>query len=96
MGEKRDAYIAKLKAKLDEWNAQIGRLETKASNLNTESKAQLQRQVEHLRTARNELEGKFHEVKSASELAWATITDGVDAARDALDEAVKSAFARFR
>ncbi len=30
MGETRDAFVKKMKAKLDEWNAEIAKLESRA------------------------------------------------------------------
>ncbi len=96
MGEKRDAYLAKLKTRLDEWNADINKLEAKASQLNEESKAQYRIQIENLRTKRTELEQKISDLRKASEEAWTDVKGGVEGARKALDEAIQSARTRFK
>ena len=38
MTEKRDAYVQKLKAKMDEWNAEIDKLAAKADQADAETK----------------------------------------------------------
>ncbi len=38
MGEKRDAYVQKLKGKLDEWNTEIDKLQAKSEQIKADAK----------------------------------------------------------
>lgn len=38
MSKQRDAYVQKMKAKLDEWNSEIDRIEAKVDQAEAESK----------------------------------------------------------
>ena len=46
----RDAYVEKMKAKLDEWNAEIDRLEAKARGAEADARLRYNKQIESLRT----------------------------------------------
>ncbi len=96
MGEKREAYIAKLKAKLDDWNSEIDKLEAKVGKLNAESRAQYQNQLENLRSKRNDIDQKINDLKKSGESAWTDLKGGIESARKAMDEALKSAVTRFK
>jgi len=96
MGEKREAYLAKLKAKLDEWNSEIDKLEAKVGQLNAESRAEYRNQIENLRTKRSEVDQKINDLRKTGEVAWSDLKGGVESARKAMDEALKSAVARFK
>jgi hypothetical protein len=45
----RDAYVRKLKAKLDEWNAEIDKLQAKAELAEAEAKIEYEKQLADLR-----------------------------------------------
>lgn len=96
MGEKRQAYVAKLKAKIDEWNAEIDRLQSRADQIRSDSRTEYQNQVDALREKRNELEQRVETLRQAGEGAWKELRSGSDRARRAMDKAVRSAAARFR
>ncbi len=78
MTEQRDAYIQKLKAKLDEWNAEISILAAKAEQAGAEAKIEYHRQLDDLRAKRRELEGKISELQEAGESAWEDLKQGLE------------------
>ena len=78
MSETRDAYVQKLKAKIDEWNADIDKLTAKAEQAEADAKIIYQQQLEELRTKRQDLEGKIEELQSAGESAWEELKQGVE------------------
>ena len=93
---KKDAYVQKLHAKIDEWNADIDKLTAKASQVEAESKIEYQKQIETLKNKRDEVEKKVSEISRSGEEAWNDLKAGIDLAWEAMNEAVKSATSRFR
>jgi prefoldin subunit 5 len=55
-----------------------------------------QKQIEALKTNRDEIEKKISEISRSSENAWEDLKAGVDLAREAMSEAIKSATTRFK
>jgi len=94
--EDKDAYIQKLHARLDEWNAEIDKLKAKADKAEAESRIEFQKQIENLRQRRQEAEKKVDEVRAAGEGAWEDLKSGVQLAWDAMEQAIKSARTRFK
>jgi uncharacterized coiled-coil DUF342 family protein len=94
--EDKDAYIQKLHARLDEWNAEIDKLKSKADKAEAESRIEFQKQIENLRQRRQEAEKKVDEVRAAGEWAWEDLKSGVQLAWDAMEQALKSARTRFK
>jgi peptidoglycan hydrolase CwlO-like protein len=48
----KDAYVQKLHAKLDEWNAEIDKLKAKADKAEADSRVEYQKQIENLKQKR--------------------------------------------
>lgn len=91
----KDAYVQKMHAKLDEWNADIDKLKAKAENAKAESRLEYQKEIETLEQKRNEVEEKLAEVSRSSEGAWEDLKSGIQSAWDSMEEAFKSARSRF-
>jgi uncharacterized coiled-coil DUF342 family protein len=96
MSEKRDAYVQKLKAKMDEWNAEIDKLAAKADQADGEAKIEYHKQVEDLRAKRKGVEDKLAALHQAGEGAWEDLKTGIESAWDSLGNALKSAASRFQ
>jgi len=96
MTEKRDAYVQKLKAKMDEWNAEIDKIEAKADQAEAESKIEYEKQLEDLRAKRKDVEDKMAELQQAGDGAWEDLKAGIESAWDSLGNALKSAASRFK
>ncbi|MDY6823548.1 MAG: hypothetical protein SWH68_07090 [Thermodesulfobacteriota bacterium] len=96
MTEKRDAYVQKLKAKMDEWNAEIDKIEVKADQAEAEAKIEYEKQLADLRAKRKDVEEKIAELQQAGDGAWGDLKVGMDSALDSLRNAVKSAASRFK
>jgi uncharacterized coiled-coil DUF342 family protein len=92
----KEAYIKKLHAKIDEWNADIDKLTAKASQVEAESKIEYQKQIGTLKNKRDELEKKVSEISRSGEDAWQDLKAGIDLAWEAMSEAIKSATSRFK
>ena len=92
----KDAYVQKLHAKIDEWNADIDKLKAKAAQLEADSRIEYQKQIDALKTKRNEIENKLSELSRSGEGAMEDIKAGIDRAWEAMNEAIKSATSRFK
>ena len=92
----RDAYIQKMKAKLDEWTADIAKLEAKADGAEADMKIKYNEKIDALKEQREEAAAKLMEVRNASEEAWEDIKVGLENAWDSMGNAVKSALSKFK
>ena len=96
MSEKRDAYVAKMKAKLDKWNAEIDKLQAKVNQAGADSKVELQHHVQSLQAKRIEVGERVEGIRKANEDAWRDLRTGAESAWKALDRATHSAIANFK
>jgi predicted nucleic acid-binding Zn-ribbon protein len=74
----RDEYVTKMKARLDEWNDEIDRLEAKLSEASDETRKRLEPYLEKARESRDQVVAKFGEVKDAGEASFEAKVDQVE------------------
>ena len=74
----RDAYVKKLKAMLEEWNAEIDKLDAKARKADAEAKIRYEEQVSQLRQKRKELQNMVTQMGEASDDAWEDLKEGLE------------------
>ena len=79
----RDTFINGVKAQLDEWNADIGKLEAKIDNASDDTKAELKRQLAQAHDAKHAVVKKLNELENASEHTWDSVKGEVEHAWDA-------------
>ena len=91
----KDAYVQKLHAKLDEWNAEIDKLKAKADKVEAETRLEYQKEIEILQERRKETEEKLAKLRQAGEGAWEDLKSGVQSALNSMEAALKSARSRF-
>lgn len=96
MSENRDVYVKKIKAKLDEWNAEIDRLEAISRQKGADMQAAYQNRLEELKEKRQSTRMKLEKLQSAGENAWQDLKEGVESAAQSLGEALKAAQSRFK
>ena len=92
----RDAYVQKIKAKLDEWNAEIDRLEAQARQKEADAQTSLQEQIDQVKAKRRAAEEKLDDVRQAGGDAWEDLKSGVELAAEAVGDALRSARSRFQ
>jgi multidrug resistance efflux pump len=92
---KKKAYHDKLQSQLDQWRAEIGKLQAKAQGRSAQAQLDYHRQVEELRSMQADAEKKLDELRQAGDEAWEDLKSGIDMAWDALGKSVKSAALRF-
>ena len=74
----REAYVQKLKAKLDEWNATIDKLQEKADQAEAGAKIAYEKQLADLRAKREDVDEKLSEMEQAGESAWEDLKQGLE------------------
>lgn len=92
---KRDDYVQTLHAKIDAWNAEIDKLQSKADQIEADSRVEYRNQIEMLKQKRNEIEKKVAEMTRSGEAALEDLKAGADLALEAMNEAINSATSRF-
>ena len=96
MNERRDAYVAKMKARLERWNEKIDALDAAGHKVKTDSKAAYDSEIKHLKARRREFEEKVENLRKAGDGAWQDLKAGVKESWKIMDDAVRSAASNFR
>jgi DNA repair ATPase RecN len=92
----REAFIQKLKEKIDEWNADLEKLQARAEQASGEARIKYQQQIEDLHRKRAVMEEKMTQLRSAGEGAWQDVKTGAEIAWGSMSEALSSAMQRFK
>lgn len=92
----RDAYVEKMKATLNEWNAELSKLEAQAASAQADAKLRYEKQMKALREQREEARAKLRELESASDAAWQDMQRGYEAAWSSMTRAWSDAMKRFK
>jgi predicted nucleic acid-binding Zn-ribbon protein len=96
MSAKRDAYVDKLKAQLDEWNADIDNLAAKAAQAEAEAKVEYQNQLDDLRAKRDDVMDKLAAVEQSGEGAWEDLKIGLENSWEILKVSFNKAKTEFK
>jgi hypothetical protein len=85
-----------MKAKLDEWNADIDKLEAQAKSAEADAQIRFQQQLDHLKATRDDAAKRLRELQDASADAWETMRQGAESAWEEMTKAFKDATGRFK
>lgn len=94
--ETKQAYEAKVKAQLDQFNAQIEQMKAKAAEANADAAIEYNKAIDDLTAKRNSAQAKLDEIGKASEDAWQDLKVGFESAWNDLNVAFKSAMDKFQ
>ena len=93
----REAYIRrKAKARIDQWNADIDKMQAKVHEAEADAKIEYEKQLDEMRAQRDEAEAKIKEIADSGDDAWDDMKAGFDKAWDSMSEAFNSAKSRFK
>ncbi len=92
----KEAYLEKRQAQLDEWDAEIRKLEAKAAKAKAGVKVQYYKQLRSLHSQQKTAREKLSELKETSGEAWGSFRDGLEAAWKDLSRGLKAAAAKFK
>lgn len=91
----QDEYVAKLKAQIDQWNAQLKDWEGKAAQAQERLREQYLRQLEQVAGQRERVLVELRRVQGASMDAWHDLMRGADQAWKSMQEAFERARSEF-
>jgi flagellar hook-basal body complex protein FliE len=91
----REEYLEKFKTKIDEWDADIDKLEAKARDAQADAQAQYHKQIESMREMRNEAMTRYSEMQNAAADAWEAMAKGGEKAWNAWLAAFDEARSKF-
>lgn len=91
----RDQFINSVKAQLDEWNADIGKLETKLDNASDETKEQLKHHLAKAHDARDRVVAKLTDLEASGEHTWDSARGDVEHAWEAFKSSVNHFKSQF-
>lgn len=91
----KDAFRQKLQAQLDQWKAEIDKLEAKASAASADARLKYQEELKELRARQEDAREKMEEFRKSSGEAWKDLADGMKSAWDDFGSAVRRAADRF-
>ena len=93
---KRDEYLEKLKAQLDQWNAEVAKWEAKAREAQADMRIEYEKQLEAFRSQRDRALEQMRRIQAASGEAWLDLVRGADDAWAKMREAFEKAASHFR
>jgi len=91
----RDEYVQKLKAQLDQWNAEVSKWEAKAKESQAHMKEEYEKQLGNVRSKRDEAMYQMKLMQNASLDAWQDMMRGADEAWKNMQEAFNRARSHF-
>jgi len=93
--EKREAYVERIKAQLDNWNAQMAEWEAAARGARAEAKTEWDKQAGILKSRIDDMIFRMELLKGASADAWEEMARGAEEARKAMQVSIDRARAKF-
>ncbi len=84
----REEYVAQLKTKLDEWSAEIDKLEAMARQRKAQAEKDYQAHIAELKSKRDAAAEKLQEIQGASGDAWESLKAGTQCIWDDLKKTV--------
>ncbi|HEY3378760.1 MAG TPA: hypothetical protein VGL77_14830 [Armatimonadota bacterium] len=91
----REAFVAKLKAQLDEWNADIDKMEARARQAQADKQIAYNEHLVTLKQHRDTAQQQLAQVQQSSGDAWEEMKLGIEAAWARIAEAFTHARARL-
>ncbi|MHC4196944.1 MAG: sll1863 family stress response protein [Planctomycetota bacterium] len=91
----KDTYIERIQAKLDQWSAELDKLEAKARDAKAGAKVSLQEHIDVLSQKRDDAKARLKEIRESSNGAWEDLKEGAEGAFDSLREAINKAKSHF-
>lgn len=96
LAAKKDACIAKMRAKLAKRQAEIDKLEVKAAQAKGAAQSKHQKQIKTLRSLLGNFEEKLEEARQSVSNAWEEMKNGLENAWEELSQGIKSAKSKIK
>lgn len=95
MSEKK-LYEQKLRARLDEWRADLDKLKAQAKGASANAQIDMRKQIDSLEAQVERARGQLNELGRASDEAWTSLRAGLEASWDSLKRGFKDAAEKFK
>lgn len=92
----RDEFVARLKRKLDEWNADIEQLEIRMQKSSGKVREEYRQLLEGVREKRDHVDGNLRDLRRSMGDAWRDLREGLEEAGDDLRDAIADARQRLK
>jgi hypothetical protein len=92
----REEYVKDFKAKLDELNIRIIKIEYKSKTAKEDVKAKLQAKIKYLKEKRDSALSKIHELYNTSGETWQDLKQGTENVINSLKAALSKTIVYFR
>jgi short-subunit dehydrogenase len=94
--EKKDIYVQKMKAKLDEWSAEIDRLQARSEQVEADLKLEYSRRMKNLQEKQDTAQEKLDNLINSSGQAWTEFKSGVESAWKSLEDSIQDVQNEFQ
>lgn len=94
--EDKKAYQQTMETRLGQIGAKIDELQARTQQAGADTRANLQEQIEALKTKRDAVNQRLEEFNAAGGSAWESLKGGLQSAWEDLSSAVEEAAAKFR
>jgi predicted nucleic acid-binding Zn-ribbon protein len=94
--ETKEAYSAKIEAKVEQLNGRIDEILAKANRAKADMTSQYQEQIDDLCVKRDVAKVKLRDLKEASGEAWSDLREGLERSWDELSHAFDLAIKHFQ
>jgi len=92
----KELYQQKLQAQLDEWKAEVDKLQAKASEASAAAQLEINEHISALESEIDEGRAKLAEVAAMGEEAWESVKEGVESSWGALKSTFSEVISRLR
>lgn len=94
--EKRDLYLEKINAQIEQYSAKLAGMRSKATEVNVDMKLEYLNQVEKLEKKRDGFKKKYEQLSKAGESSWEDMKEGTENIWNDLKESVAKASEHFK
>lgn len=92
----RQAYINKVKAQLDQYDAQLAEMKAKADQVKAGARVEFHSMMEEALVKRDVMQSQLTQLHRSSEGAWTEIQNGLEKASQELQKSFDDALAKFK
>lgn len=92
----RQAYIEKVKAQLNQYDAQLAEMKARADQVAASAQVEYHSMMEEALVKRDAMQAQLTELHSSSESAWEEIQHGLEKAGHELQKSFEAALANFQ
>jgi len=92
----RELYQKKLRAQLDEWKAEIRKIEARAAGASADAQLEMHRHVKALKGKIEEGGTRLAALAEATDAAWESLKEGVESSWKSLKRSFLDARSRFK